>query len=327
MTAGIPFPLPGGRVLAGWRRDLAPLQPARFWLAQFLLHRVEALIRVPGSCPLDPLQAALLRRLDVPPDGTHLDRQVLGRLIQELARAGLVEQQGECWRLTGTGRDALDRGAYPRHEEERRTFTFRDAGPDRPPRWLHLLQPAGRPAEPPPGWRFDVGVLEDCVRRPAEWKVRHGFPEDVGAVVRPDAAAPDWRSVVLDHAELLTTAIVLSTASGAPRLVGFAVRPDGWAMGREPAVEAGDGWEDEFPELAATPPPEAWRAAWGAWCQRRGLPPAEADDCRLDLVGERLVVAAPSRLAARLRDGEEWLLAGEGVVRSAARVEVTEQAT
>ena len=150
MTAGMPFPSPSGRVFAVWRRDLAPLHPSRLWLAHFLVHRVEALVRASQSRPLDPLYAALLRRLDTPPDGTHLDRQVLSRMVQELTRAGLLAAQGEGRRLTDRGREAVARGAYMAYEERRATFTFLDAGPGGPPRWLGLSRPGGRPAGRPP---------------------------------------------------------------------------------------------------------------------------------------------------------------------------------
>jgi hypothetical protein len=329
MTAAPP-PLPGGRVLAGWRRDLAPLQAARLWVASFLVHRVEAAVRVARPRSLDPLQTALLRRAasatTVPPNGND---PLLARLLRGLADDGLLAAEGGRWRLTDRGRAALA-GGGAEDAEERREFTFLDEGAGGPPRYLRLEGPGGAPAAPP-DWRFDPAELAACVGRPPEWKARRGFPAEVAAVLPADPAAADWRRVVVDRAEQWTILFLLARGDEPPALLGFEARPDGWALRREPAVRLGEGWAEALPELAAEPPPEAWRAAWRAWAQPRGLPPAEVDACRLERLGDRVRVAAPTRLVQRLREarsdalkGEAWLLAGEGRVRSAAEVELVE---
>ena len=57
------------------------------------------------------------------------------------------------------------------------------------------------------------------------------------------------------------------------------------------------------------------------------MPPGEAEACALDWEGVRLLVGAPRELMRRLRTNAEpphedvWLLAGEGALRTAARVE------
>jgi hypothetical protein len=92
----------------------------------------------------------------------------------------------------------------------------------------------------------------------------------------------------------------------------------------------GPGWAEAFPELARGPAPEAWRGAWRTWCQNHGVTAAEAEACALNRDGPLLRVAAPGELRGRLHSAngeasrdEVWLLAGEGRMRTAARVEFT----
>jgi hypothetical protein len=337
MTAA-PAPTPGGRTLLAWWRDLAPLHPVRLWFAHLLLHRVEALTRVARAHPLDPLQLALLRSLSVPasangtaPPGAGalpLDRQVLDQLLRQLAARGLARSSQDTWEVTDEGRRALAEGRVVSHALERRVFYFADGDA---PHYLPLCAPATSPLEPAPeGWRFDPAALEECVRRPPEWKARHGFPAEVEGVYRLAPGAGDWRHVILDRAE--QALLVLVEVRGEPALLGFAVRPDGWVLLRDrPVLALGAGWPEVLPGPSAPAPAEDWQHAWQAWCRPRGIPPAEVASCRLEPAGHRLVVHAPRRLVDRLRSarsdavkGEAWLLAGAGPFRPAALIELVE---
>src|SRR5262249_19527844 len=113
-------------------------------------------------------------------------------------------------------------------------------------------------------------------------------------------------------------------------VLGFPVRADGWALGREPVLKLEDGAALLAP-LGAAPAPEDWRHAWQVWSQQRSLPGSEVEACRLEWVEHRLRVRAPARLIDRLRatrsdalKGEAWLLAGTGRVRPAAMIELVE---
>ena len=111
---------------------------------------------------------------------------------------------------------------------------------------------------------------------------------------------------------------------------GFVVEPRGWLIAAaRPVLSMGPGWSEAFPELAQGPPHEAWRGAWRTWCQNHGVPAAEAEGCVLNRDGSRLRVEAPGELRGRLHSAngeasrdEVWLLAGEGRMRTAARVEL-----
>jgi hypothetical protein len=347
MTAATAAPWPGSRVLLGWWRELAPRQPLQLAFARLLLHRVEALVLVPGTHPLDPWQRALLRLIHARAPGGDLElslsdlvveRQVLARLLRELTAAGLVNlNRTGIWRLTSAGRHALETGARATTEEERRTFLFVDHSPrHRPPHFLPLRSHAAVTSPLAPesaACSFDVACLEACIQHTPLWKAQHGFPMDVQALVLPHPNVPPddgWRRIILDSLESLPLVLIQPfSPDGRPDVQGFPVRAEGWALEAEPALTLGPGWEEVLPDLAEEPSPEAWRQAWQAWCQPRSLPPADVDACRLERVEHRLLVHAPSRLIERLRAArsdaikhEAWLLAGTGRARLAAQLEL-----
>ena len=86
-----------------------------------------------------------------------------------------------------------------------------------------------------------------------------------------------------------------------------------------------------LPELAVEPSPDAWRQAWLAWCQARGLPVEEASTCQLQCEDYRLRVTASARFLDRLRaarsealKGEAWLFVESGSFYAAALIELME---
>ena len=159
--------------------------------------------------------------------------------------------------------------------------------------------------------------------------------QDVSAVLTPDSPEepgdpPAWRRVIVERAEHLVLALaVVPGDTDEGELRGFAVESRGWLLvGGRPVLAMGSGWPEAFPEVAPGPPPEAWRGAWRTWCQGRGVPPAAAEACALRRDGSLLRVDVPGDLQARLHsdNGEVnreqiWLLAGEGGMRTAARLE------
>jgi hypothetical protein len=351
MTAAPSLAFPGSRVVAGWWRQLAPLRPRALWVAHLFFHRVEALARVARPERLDSFRRAILKALAAAPAKTvpgldarlHLGPQVLRQVLERLHADGLAEAgAGGGWASTALGRQALDRGEYPRAGYERRVFHFVENRRG-PPQFLNLNPALPSPFPAPEGWRFDAGLLEACPRRPDEWKRRHGFPADVERVLRGGAetgqvnnAVPEWRRVILDQPEHLPAALVLAPGAdgGGERLLGFAVRPEGWALqAPEAAFSLGAGWQETFPDLAQEAGLGAWRQAWREWCQPRGVPAAEVEACALERRDHLLRVLAPKKLVDRLRSarsdaikGEAWLLAGGENVRPAALVEVQEAA-
>jgi hypothetical protein len=331
MTAGVPFPLPPGRVLSAWRRQLAASRPGRFRLAHLLVHRVEALVRIVAAKELDQFDAALLRQLaaGVGAERLGVDGATLARWADGFEAEGLLGFGAGGPGLTDKGRAALEAGAYPSAAEERRVFTFVNRAGGRPPAFLALPGPAAA-LPPPPGWGFDPAVLAACVSQPAEWKARHGFPADVEAVVAATGspAMPHWRRVMLDRPEQVLLVFVWAEDAARPGWRGCLASPGSWALdvsGPAVALDAEEGGPEALPELADEPSPETWQQAWRAWCASRGVSSADAAACRL-IVGEAgATVLAPPSVAGRLGGRpDEWLVAGEGRVRVPAPLEVRE---
>jgi hypothetical protein len=345
MTGPSALAFPGSRTLAGWWRQLAPHQPLALWFAHLILHRVEAPVRVLRPYRPDALVLHLLKTLEFAertagpagPSVSHVDQllrlgpQVLCRLLADLSREGLAQEMGESYRLAEAGKLALGGGEVPATRSERRSFYFL-ASPS--PAFIALRRVETVPWVAGPDWSFDVDVLADCLRRPPEWKRRHGFPTDVLGLAHEEDEKTDesgtWRRVVLDHPERLPAVLLLAAGKDdAPRLLGFAVRPDNWSLqANDPALEVTDLPEVQA-QLTAEPTPEQWAGAWRAWCQPRSLPEAQTDACTVENQGSQLRVYAPPRLIDRLRSarsdalkGEAWVLAGEGHVRKAALLDL-----
>jgi hypothetical protein len=342
MTAAPVLPWPGSRTLLGWWRELTARQPRRFGFSHLPLHRVETLVRLANPHRLEPLQTALLRWLAASPraecgfdpghDGLQIERSVLVRILGELANLGLIERQAGIWQVTPRGQSALPDCRFTTAAQERRVFYFLDNESfQRPPHFL-ALSPLSLPLPAvTESWPFDPAVVEACVRQSPEWKKRHHFPTEVEAIECLDAEAPSWRGVLVDRLEMLPAAWIEAARPGeASRLEGFVVKLDGWVLeGKTPVFALTEGWQGALPDIAEEPSAEAWRQAWQAWCQPRGLPVADVEACRLEPAGPRLRVQAPERLIERLRQArsdalkhEAWLLAGRGRTRVAAQIDL-----
>lgn len=352
MTAVSPLVFPGGRTLAGWWKHLAPLQPRAFWVGYLLLHRVEALVASHLHLPLEPCSLFVLRSLALTGTASlqevdqrlHLGLPLLRQLLRRLERDNLVQPEvGETWSLTVAGQQGLEQGSYPQHHQERRTFYFVEkehaVGS---PHFLNLrTSPAALAGSGIDGWRFEPELLQACVGRPVEWKQQFGFPLEVEHILDSRAVhetsartTEAWQRIIVDRPERLVAALVLVPADERrERLLGFAVRLEGWVLeSAEPAFLIDADWQEVFPELVVDLSLDHWQQAWRAWCQPRALPAAEVDACTLERQGCRLRVTATPRLVERLRaarsdvfKGEAWVLAGTGRLRPAAQVELVER--
>src|SRR5262249_49456521 len=122
------------------------------------------------------------------------------------------------------------------------------------------------------------------------------------------------------------------SAGADERLLGYAVRPDGWVLQTaQPAFTLTESWQTVLPELAAEPSSESWQQAWRGRGQPRGRAHGEGEGCAAERQGPLLKVQAPGKLFERLKaaksdavKGEAWLLAGTGLIRPAALVELIE---
>jgi hypothetical protein len=352
MTSARSLAFPGSRVVAGWWRQLASLQPRTIWVAHLLMHRVEALVRLNRRCRLDRVQRLLLttlaRESQLPVNRLAillpLDGCMLRQLLVGLQADGLTTQGPDAaWQLTELGRAADSNGEYPRSTHERRAFHFLQHNQSNSsPTFVHLANASAVPWPAAEGWAFDHSLLKKCLHRPAEWKQRHGFPQDVEEIVdareasptsgsvERGGATPEWQRVILDHPEQLMACFVTApNYRGEERLIGFPVQQQGWKLNSGTRiVDLAGKWQEDFPDLASDPPVEIWRQALSTWGQAHGVTAGEAAACPVERRQWRLrVTLAPSvldRLKASKSEaikGESWLLAGDDRYRAAACLE------
>jgi hypothetical protein len=357
MTSASSLAFPGSRTLANWWRQLAPFEPQTLGVGYLFLHRLEAPASWLQQQALDPLLLLVLRAFALEQDGSdpaevtchglntrlHLDMAIVRRLVLALADLQLVAAAspladvGSSWTLTEQGRETLRTGHIWSRPWKRGLFPFverldptgrRQAGP-------HYLQILDAPSS---AWiveesaAFEVSRLRACVGESPEWKRTFGFPSELTAFPdfepRPETA-PVWDHVVVDRTERLLV-VLFQGPRPAEELFGFGVRPEGWVLhAAEPVIRLPAGARVAFSELDRSLSLHDWQHAWQSWCQMRAVPAADAHECALSLVDERLHIAAPERLIRYLQaanndifKGETWILAGEGYIRQAARLDL-----
>jgi hypothetical protein len=236
-----------------WSARLAPLRPRSLWVGTLDLVHLDAPVRVPRPEPLDPLHRLLLRAVETAPGPLDildcrlgLGRAPLYRWLDTLCTAGLVRLT-DRYALTPAGAAALAAGTAPWPTSERRHFTFL-VGPGGA---AHFLPWTGVTTRPLPGIAADVRWLGECAVRPAAWKRRMGFPEDVAGVdlAADVAGAAAWRRLAVATGERPAVVVVL-TADTPPRLFAFTA---GDVDPARPAVRLDAGWDEPFPDLAGEP--------------------------------------------------------------------------
>jgi hypothetical protein len=181
---------------------------------------------------------------------------------------------------------------------------------------------------PPPDWSLDAALLQACAERPDDWKRRHGFPSDVESVVTfrtGELRVPVWERVILDAAEELPVLVAMISGGDngvGEHLLGYVIHPR-IGLAATPVFSLGPGWPEVFPEVAAGQPQAAWRDTWRRWC--RGHQIADEDAERVEIVASdtSVRVSGAASLIEPLRPATEtWLVAGEGDLRQAARLEM-----
>lgn len=339
---------PGGRTLAAWWRQLAPLQPEGLWVGYGFVHRIEAAVNARGEQPIDALTHLILQALHleetaapnhVPGVGLpsllerlHLPAAVILNLLTDMQADGLVHRPApERWQASEVVRHALERRSFPVRVEKRWSFPFLEclnAAGERTGKaqYLPLAECAGAAwlvAEP---HRFDVAWLRESIDQSPEWKQAAAFPLEVESLAAGSAEA--WKQVVLDRPERVM--LVLVKACQSRELLGFAAKVDGWTLyDRAPVLRVPATTTVPWPEIAEEPPMSVWQDAWRSWCKQRQLPSNEVETCSLAFSAPRLEIQAPPRLVQRLHaaksdlfKGEAWLLVGAGYCRTAVQLVV-----
>jgi hypothetical protein len=353
MTSATSLAFPGGRTLATWWQQLASFKPVGLGVGYFFVHRLDAQAAWFRAQPLDPLALLVLEAIlmeEACASGSTecfcarlqrrlpLELPILRRLTQTLEQAQLIEcgrltgpVVDEC-RLTDRGQQARRSGAVPVRHCQRDTFTFVERlGPTgqrmASPHFLRLAEAPAAPWLACEATGVPISQLRACAEETPEWKSTFGFPLDVEAFPESSAGSPVApEQVIIDRPERLL-AVFCQTRE--QELLGFGVRPEGWALvAGEPIARLTAAAADVL-GLDRSPAAPMWKQAWSSWCQARALPRVHADECSLTLVEERLRVAAPERLIHTLEatksdqfSAENWILAGDGYARQAARLEL-----
>jgi hypothetical protein len=345
MSAGASLAFPGGRTLAAWWRQLAPYHPEALWVGYLTFHRVEAPVSCQRLHQLPAFEYLALKALDLLAgpgalqtiaDQLHLDAPLVRQMVCELQRAGLVGPPAEgTVQLLEMGRQALAHGTFVRPERQRRTFHFWHADwplPDALPasRFVAFAHPDKLLWLAAPQTAFDVELLRSCIEQSETWKERHGFPLDVMELLTlsAGAAVERWEEVLVAYPQRLFAAVARTrNESGEPHLVAWTAQTRNWELqASQPAFVIPHDPEEWFGPSRWE---ESWRHAFVEWCQQRQLT-AEPEQCQLRVQGQRLLVTGPGLVVDRLRGGkgtaksETWLLAGDGTVRAAARLEFAE---
>ncbi len=340
MSAGSP----ASPQIAGLVRHLQPPPDAALWVGTLRIHRLQATVPVADERPALP-ELGVLRAVRVLGSATTVELSELigiplASLVRRLGEQGMLtaDPTGR-WRLTPQGQRQLDepQTSWPRWQ--RRKFHFLHH-PDGRPRYIALTvsgpgplaEPQGRGSEPKPS-DLDAPALAEaldhCIQQSGDWKRLHRFPLEVRRMV-PDApepwagAAPRGCRPAAVRNEQYSLAVVLHKDG----LYAFLASPLTWTLAvRDPilSLTSRDAVAETFGELLADPDPESWHAAWRGWCQARGIPLPEASGIHIQRRGLTLVVSGhplrPERLRALTMDEENWLLAGTGPLRCAARLE------
>ena len=234
MNLNTPLAYPAAGTLSAWWRQLAPHQPLAGWVAHLFCHRVEAVVQVARSRPLDPVERLVLASLgDDRQDPDAIRRSPLPaplalRLVRKLTETGLVTgDAGRGWMRTPAGSAVALSGTVPVLESERHTLTFverLDGGQRRiaPPHFVPLASVPSRAWKPADECAFSVDRIHDAIRQPAPWKAAFRFPADI--VAGPTSTA-DWKLVPTVRPEHFL-AIVVDTPDPLLPLKAFAIRAE-----------------------------------------------------------------------------------------------------
>jgi hypothetical protein len=344
MTFPRPAAFPGGRVLAGWWKQLAVWRPHSLWVGSVCLERLEASCKIRQNEPLAPLDGILLNSLELaaPRELASLDKQLglgqdlLERLLLRLEQRGVVRYDGSSWTLTETGNESRHNDLLPGSRTERRSFWFlSDSDNPEARSFVTILNTTGFQAlDKSPLSRRSFEALVLSVSQDSEWKRRRGFPGDVESILAPESTTAsaasnlEWEKIVVVYPHSLQVAIITyQRQSGEMGLAIFPYQEHGWSLAARPVIELNAAWDEVFPALPLEPTADLIDEAWRKWLGQRGMS-AAAGQYRLEFRGETIGVQpssdGPDVLGTPRGDlarGEAWLVLRDGALRQVIRLE------
>jgi hypothetical protein len=344
MTFARPAAFPGGRVLAGWWKQLSTWQPQTLWIGTIGLERVEALCSIHQNEPLPPLDGMLLRSLDctIPDDTSVLDRrwgigpELLSRLLTRLEGKGIVRRTGQGWTLTEAGDQARHNSVLPGLRSERRPFWFLSDVEDGVSRTFVVPATSAvfQPIESGQINRHSLEALIKSSERDAAWKRARGFPLEIASILAPETASGssgqvDWEKIVVVHPYRLQAALITYRRNtGDVGLAAFSYLEHGWSLAAFPIFDVAAPWEEAFPGLPITPSDADLADAWRKWLAQRGMVGAASDKHRIEPRAGKINVIQPAESRdilggprGDLARGEAWLILGDSSLRRAIIME------
>lgn len=337
MTFPRPAAFPGGRVLAGWWKQLAPWRPQALWIGSLLLERTEALCSVQHSEPLAPLDSHVLKSLSLqqPTDSNLLIRRLgvtdvlLTRLLTRLDERGMVTRTAHGWHLTDAGALAQKQNLLPGERLERRSFWFLCDQTDSHRSAFIAPASAGalQPIEAKHLHRGSLDALLHSASRDADWKRKRSFPLEVNSIIAPESSSEGadlaaWEKIVVVHPYWLQAALITYVReSGQPGLAAFSYQEHGWALGTGPVFDVTASWKEVFPGLPIEPDDASIAEAWRKWLAQRGLASAseryylERRDGRLSVMSSESSPDVPGGPRGDLARGEAWLVLYDGPLK------------
>lgn len=342
MNGASSLAFPDSSTLAAWRRQLSEGAVSSYRVGHLFLHRVDAPVEILERVALSPLTGFCLQVLvlqeETARDAECLLEQHLGlppfliaALLQELRELGLVETVHGRLLPTDLGRAARPEGKCLVRRPARRGFSFAfPEGEDRTPLFLPLPPLPSQPWNAADRPLFRHAWLEACIERDSSWKAAAGFPAEVVSLRGPRSAGDDldWKDVLLTRTEHVFLVLIGRRDEGKDRIRGYPV--DLPELRLEPAPVFDLPAAACLVSFLPSPTPEQWQLAWREWANAHGL--AAHGEIRSSPHGEALVVDLPEAGAREFRRieseiGEAWVLAGEGSLRSAARLRLPGEPT
>ena len=334
MSGAASLAFPGGRTLAGWRRQLAAHAPECCWAGYLSFHRIDAPVLTESPHKIPPfellvLKAAVTHQSQISISRLHdwlqLEPGLINSVLTFLTREGLLKVTENGAMATEAGRQAAAHGEYPKTRSERRSFYFwlGDWAEHPSSRFVNLSQPDQIPWLASPPIPFAPEQLVHCIQQTPAWKHEHGFPRGIKEALCQSAGSPpdDLDQVMVATPTRFFAVVARSRSIQGTVLLGFAVNVRTWEMhAAAPAFRM-----PEDPPVWFPPPltKNAVRNAFGEWGRQRQFAVDESQRCDLRLEGDHLFVESSSWGLGRLRGshGESWLLAGDGLIRAALQLD------
>lgn len=177
------------RINSIWERFGSADDVDRIFVAELLIHEVEAKVELLVDEPIDELERFVLGAIQFanPPNVQQIDevlslgRQIVFRLCESSCLEGLLDRDASEYKITEKGLQTLQTGLKKKTETKCQAFYFlhpilrylpRHQLPNGALRSLNEQATASN-------WKFPVSTLDQLISRDSSWKQATSFPQEV----------------------------------------------------------------------------------------------------------------------------------------------------